>query len=205
MRNKIIFISFIVFLVLIIGFTFFYITTQNKVEEDIYISELLVVKDDTEYEIKISQETGYIYYRQDNQEEIIYKFKTKGKARLGIPNLEEIELAEPEIAKRGREYCVKIGAKSYSYHMQKIALSSFVTPLVGSKKQCEDFLEFLKQEKEKGTLGEVNIFGKNLTELVSLEMAEKMGTMPTSIQQKMTKTITHIVNEGKGGILCILL
>ena len=91
MRNKIIFISFIVFLVLIIGFTFFYITTQNKVEEDIYISELLVVKDDTEYEIKISQETGYIYYRQDNQEEIIYKFKTKGKARLGIPNLEEIE------------------------------------------------------------------------------------------------------------------
>lgn len=91
MKNKIIFISFIVFLVLVIGLTFIYITTQNKVEEDIYISELLVVKDDTEYEIKISQETGYIYYRQDNQEEIIYKFKTKGKARLGIPNLEEID------------------------------------------------------------------------------------------------------------------
>lgn len=91
MKNKIIFISFIVFLVLVIGLTFIYITTQNKVVEDIYISELLIVKDDIEYEIKISQETGFIYYRQDDLEEIIYKFKTKGKARLGIPNLEEIE------------------------------------------------------------------------------------------------------------------
>lgn len=91
MKNKIIFISFIVFLVLVIGLTFIYITTQNKVVEDIYISELLIVKDDIEYEIKISQETGFIYYRQDALEEIIYKFKTKGKARLGIPNLEEIE------------------------------------------------------------------------------------------------------------------
>ena len=44
MRNKIIFISFIVFLVLIIGFTFFYITTQNKVEEDIYISKTKKVR-----------------------------------------------------------------------------------------------------------------------------------------------------------------
>jgi hypothetical protein len=36
-------------------------------------------------------------------------------------------------------------------------------------------------------------------------MAEKMGTMTEGIQQKMTKTITRIVNEGKGGIFCILL
>ncbi len=121
------------------------------------------------------------------------------------PNLEEIEIGVPQIAKRGREYCVKIDAKSYSYHTLKIALSSFVTPLVGSKKQCEDFVEFLNQEKEKGNLEKVNIFGKSLSELISLEMAEKMQTMPENIQQKINKTITRIVNEGKGGILCILI
>jgi len=121
------------------------------------------------------------------------------------PNLAEIEIGEPEIVKRGREFCVKIGAKSYSYHMQKIALSSFVTPLVGSKKQCEEFIEFLNQEKQKDNMANVSIFGKSLSELISCEMAEKMGTMPENIQQKMTKTITRIVNEGRGGIFCILL
>ena len=91
MRNKIIFISFIVFLILVIGFTCFYITTRNKVEDDIYISELLIVKDNIEYEIKISQNTGFIHYRENNFEEIIYKFKTKGKARLSIPDLNNVK------------------------------------------------------------------------------------------------------------------
>ena len=121
------------------------------------------------------------------------------------PNLEEIELSEPELVKRGREYCVKIGAKSYSYHMLKIALSSFVVPLVGSKKQCEDFIEFLKVEKEKNNLENVNIFGKSLSCLVQEEMQGKLGTMPENIQNKMCKTVTRIVNEGKGGVICILL
>jgi len=129
------------------------------------------------------------------------------QAGYGIvnPNLTQIEVAEPEIVKRGREYCVKIGAKSYSYHMLKIALSSHITPLVGTKKQCEDFANYLKIEKEKNNLENVNIFGKSLAGLISEEMSDKMGTMPESIQQKMNKTITRIVNEGKGGVLCILL
>lgn len=91
MKNKLIFISFIIFLILVIGFTCFYITTQNKVEDDIYISELLIVKDNIEYEIKISQKTGFIHYRENNLEEIIYKFKTSGKARLSIPDLNNVK------------------------------------------------------------------------------------------------------------------
>ncbi|MDE7164988.1 MAG: hypothetical protein K2O04_06170, partial [Clostridiales bacterium] len=33
----------------------------------------------------------------------------------------------------------------------------------------------------------------------------KLNAMPTETQKKMRKTLSRIVNEGRGGIICILL
>lgn len=52
---------------------------------------------------------------------------------------------------------------------------------------------------------DTNIFGKTLRELVSEELSEKIGAMPPDIRKKMRRTITRIVNEGRGGVICILL
>ena len=46
---------------------------------------------------------------------------------------------------------------------------------------------------------------KTLRELVSEGLAGKMGAMPPDIRKKMRRTITRIVNEGRGGVICILL
>ena len=50
-----------------------------------------------------------------------------------------------------------------------------------------------------------NFFGKSLHDLVSEGMAGKASNMPKEAQTKMRKTLSKIVNEGKGGIICILL
>ena len=33
----------------------------------------------------------------------------------------------------------------------------------------------------------------------------KAGGMPEDVRKKMRRTITRIVNEGRGGVICILL
>ncbi len=123
------------------------------------------------------------------------------------PTLDEMEISEPELVRHGGRYGVKINAKAYSYHIMKIGLDSSVSPLVGTKKQCEDFLEYLNGvgEKDKESLLKVNIFGKPLADIVKEEMAGKLGGMPENARNKMKRTITRIVNEGKGGVICILL
>ena len=122
------------------------------------------------------------------------------------PALEEMEISQPEIVKQGSRFGVKINSKAYSYHVMKIPLEASVTPLVGTKKQCEDFLDYLKQEgeKDKDNLLKVNIFGKSLSEIVKDEVNGKT-TMPENARTKMKRTVTRIVNEGKGGVICILL
>ncbi|MDE7394648.1 MAG: stage IV sporulation protein A, partial [Clostridiales bacterium] len=52
---------------------------------------------------------------------------------------------------------------------------------------------------------ETKLFGKSLHELVQEGMATKITSMPDETQKKMRKTLSRIVNEGKGGIICILL
>ncbi len=123
------------------------------------------------------------------------------------PTLDEMEISEPELVKHGSRYGVKINAKSYSYHIMKIGLDSSVSPLVGTKKQCEDFLEYLGSvgQNDKESLLKVNIFGKPLADIVKEEMSGKLGGMPENARNKMKRTVTRIVNEGKGGVICILL
>ena len=49
------------------------------------------------------------------------------------------------------------------------------------------------------------MFGKSLYSLVNEGLQNKLQVMPTEVQKKMRKTLSRIVNEGKGGVICILL
>ena len=52
---------------------------------------------------------------------------------------------------------------------------------------------------------ETNMFGKSLCDLVSEGLQNKINAMPKDTQGKMRKTVTRIVNEQRGGVICILL
>ena len=91
--------------------------------------------------------------------------------------------------------------------MIKIDTETEVSPIVGSEKQSEDLVRYLLSEFEENPkkIWESNIFGKSLHELVNEGLQNKLARMPEDAQLKLQDTLQRIVNEGSGGLICILL
>jgi len=123
------------------------------------------------------------------------------------PTLDEMTLEEPQIVKQGSKYGVKLRATAPSLHIMQVDIQSEVSPYVGSEQQSEEMLKSLLSqfENDPKTLWETNMFGKSLHMLVNEGLNNKLNAMPVDTQKKMRKTISRIVNEGKGGVICILL
>ncbi len=124
-----------------------------------------------------------------------------------LPSFEEMNLEEPALVKQGGKFGVKLKASAPSLHIMKIDVSTEVSPIVGTEKQGEDLINFIMNKFEDNPAGiwETNMFGKSLHDLVKEGMAGKINSMPKDAQNKMRKTVTRIVNENKGGLICILL
>lgn len=123
------------------------------------------------------------------------------------PGIDDLILEEPEIVKQGQKYGVKLKAKAPSIHMIKIDTETEVSPIVGSEKQSEDLVKYLLSEFESDPkkIWESNIFGKSLHELVNEGLQNKLSKMPEDAQGKLQETLQRIVNEGSGGLICIIL
>ena len=123
------------------------------------------------------------------------------------PGIDDLILEEPEIVKQGSKYGVKLRAKAPSIHMLKIDTETEVSPIVGSERQSEDLVKYLLSEFEENPkkIWESNIFGKSLHELVNEGLQNKLARMPEDAQGKLRDTIERIVNEGSGGLICIIL
>ena len=124
-----------------------------------------------------------------------------------IPTIEEMELKEPEIVRQGGKCGVKLKAQAPSLHIMKVNVETEVSPIMGGYEQSEDLVKYLLQEFENNPQGiwQTNMFGKSLESLVNEGLNGKLNSMPVNLQNKLRKTVGRIVNEGKGGILCILL
>ena len=123
------------------------------------------------------------------------------------PTIEDLILDEPEIVKQGSKYGVKLKAKAPSIHMIKINTETEVSPIVGSEKQSEELVKYLLAEFENDPkkIWKSNIFGKSLHELVNEGLQNKLAKMPEEAQSKLQETLQRIVNEGSGGLICIIL
>ncbi len=123
------------------------------------------------------------------------------------PIFEELKLEEPEIVKQGNRFGVKLRASAPSYHIIRADIQTEVSPIVGTEKQSEDLVNSLLSEFETDPvkIWESNIFGKSLHELVNEGLQNKLYRMPEDAQQKLQETLQKIINEGNGGIICILL
>ena len=51
----------------------------------------------------------------------------------------------------------------------------------------------------------MNIFGRTLSAMVNDGMQNKIYRMPEDAQMKLQETLQKIVNEGSGGLICIIL
>lgn len=123
------------------------------------------------------------------------------------PTLDDLELMEPEIITKGGNSSLKLKAKASSLHIIKVDVESEICPAVGSGEQSGSLVTYMMNEFEsnKQEIWNKNMFGKPMNELVKESIDSKIAGLPTDVQTKMRKTLTKIVNERKGGIICILL
>ena len=121
--------------------------------------------------------------------------------------IDEMNLEEPVLVKQGGRCGVKLKASAPSLHIMKVDVSTEVAPLVGTEKQGEDLVKFIMNKFEDNPAGiwETDIFGKSLHDLMNEGLTGKINAMPKEMQGKMRKTVSRIVNENKGGVICILL
>ena len=132
--------------------------------------------------------------------------KQKGYG-IVTPTMDELILDEPEMVKQGSRYGVRLRAKAPSIHMIRADIETEVSPIVGSEKQSEELVNYLLSEFESDPkkIWESNIFGKNLHELVNEGLQNKLYKMPEEAQGKLQETLERIINEGSGGLICIIL
>lgn len=124
-----------------------------------------------------------------------------------MPTLEEMTLEEPKIVRKSNGSIVKLKASAPSLHIMRVDVETEVCPAVGSPEQSENLVKYLTDgfENNPQAIWDTNMFGKPLSSFVQDGICSKLSNVPEEAQVKMRKTMTKIVNENKGGIICILL
>lgn len=124
-----------------------------------------------------------------------------------MPGIDELSLEEPEIVRQGGKYGVRLRAQAPSIHMMAANIETEVSPIVGSERQSEELIHYLLKgfEEDPAKIWESNIFGKSLHELVNEGLHNKLHRMPSDARMKLQETIERIINEGCGGLICIIL
>jgi stage IV sporulation protein A len=154
------------------------------------------------------------YIKQLSQAKVQYdKFKEAIKqveeTGYGVvhPSLDELTLEEPKMYKSGGKFGVKLKASAPSLHIMQVDIQTEVNSMVGNEQQSEELVKYLMEEFENNPkdIWETKMFGKSLYSLVNEGLQNKLMVMPNEVQKKMRRTLGRIVNEGKGGVICILL
>lgn len=78
---------------------------------------------------------------------------------------------------------------------------------MGTERQSEELVQYLLEEfaTNPKKIWESNIFGKSLHELVNEGLHNKLSRMPEESRFRLQETLQKIINEGCGGLICIIL
>lgn len=187
------------------------------------VAKLLVKLKDPLYYKVISELTGFSI---ENEEALVTQLKELSSVKekydkvalaletvesngygIVMPAVDDLTLAEPEIIKRGGGYGVRLKASAPSIHMIKASIETEINPIVGTEQQSEDLIRYLLSEFEEDPkkIWSSNLFGKTLYELITEGLHSKLDNMPEDAREKLGGTLEKIINEGSGGLICILL
>lgn len=172
-----------------------------------------VISDSTGVEIKddfelitllselISAKNGY-----DKIREALEEVKVSGYGVV-TPTVDEMTLFEPKVTSQNGQYGVSLKAQAPSMHIMRVDVDTEINPIVATEQQGEELVKSLLSEFENNPDGiwETKLFGKSLNTLVNDGLNNKLAAMPQEVKTKMRKTVSRIVNEGRGGVVCIIL
>ncbi len=122
------------------------------------------------------------------------------------PQIDEMVLEEPEIIRTGNRFGVRLRATAPSLHIIKTDVQAEISPILGTEKQSEELIQYLMREfeGEPEKIWRTNLFGKSLNSLVREGIQNKLSGMPENAQIKLRDTLQKVVNEGSGGLICII-
>lgn len=156
--------------------------------------------------LKITKTFAEAKREYDKLESALRDVNEKGYGMV-TPILSEMKLEEPELIKKGGSFGVKLKASAPTLHIIRSDVTTEITPLMGSERQCEDLVRYMleKFEENPQLIWQYDIFGKSLHDLVRENIQGKLQKIPDNVQVKLQETIRRIVNEGSGGIICIII
>ncbi|MBR7162961.1 MAG: stage IV sporulation protein A [Clostridia bacterium] len=179
-------------------------------KQDVFVKVLnsecgLEIEDDFELYLTINQ----MAKSREKTARIIEALEQVDRLGYGIvaPDKEDMELKEPEIIRQGQQYGVKLSASAPALHIMKINVETEVSPIVGTEQQSEELVSGMLGDfgENKQAIWETNIFGRSLSSLVQDGINNKLMSVPADAESKLRRTMGRIINEGKGGVICILL
>lgn len=156
--------------------------------------------------ISLIKELSEVKKEYDKVAFALHEVRERGYG-IVAPSTDELTLDEPKIVKQGGRFGVRLKASAPSIHMIKADIETEVSPIVGTEKQSEELVHYLLEEFENDPkkIWESNIFGKSLYELVNEGLHNKLSRMPDESRGKLQETLQRIINEGSGGLICIIL
>lgn len=171
------------------------------------LSETTGMDIDGEYKlistIKVLAEAKAAYDKVKNALESVNR---KGYG-IVTPGIAEMKIDKPKIVKHGSRYGVKIRASAPSIHMIKADIETEISPMVGTEKESQDLVNYFAKEMDDdpAKILDMNIFGRTMQDMVREGLQSKLYRMPEDAQMKMQETLQKIINEGRGGLICIIL
>lgn len=121
-------------------------------------------------------------------------------------SLSDIQLSTPELVKQQGRYGVRIKAVAPSIHMIKVDVESIFEPIIGTKSQSEELIQYLlRDEENKDAIWESDIFGRKLSDLIKDGLNSKLSMIPESARIRLQSVLAKLVNRGKGNVIAIVL
>ena len=170
------------------------------------LSELCGVPMESEYDlIHTMKELAQIREEYIKVKPALESVKGSGYGVV-VPELEEIQIEDPSVIRQGNKFGVKIRSKSPSVHMIKANIETEIAPIVGTEQQAEDLIRYIQESGDRGeSIWETNIFGKSIEQLVQDGIRNKIAAIGEESQAKLQDTMQKIVNDTRGGLVCIII
>ena len=123
------------------------------------------------------------------------------------PTLKDMRLQNPEIIKQGSRYGVKLKALATSIHLMKVDVESTFEPIIGSESQSKELIDHIMKDYENNPeeIWHSEIFGRSLNDIVKEGISAKLSLMPDSIRNKLSNTVTKIVNKGSNNLIAFVI
>ena len=123
------------------------------------------------------------------------------------PTLKDMKLQTPEVIKQGSRYGVKLKAVASSIHLMKVDVESTFEPIIGSESQSKELIDYIMKDYESNpdNIWHSEIFGRSLDVIVQEGIQAKLSLMPDSTRNKLSQTVTKIVNKGANNLIAFVI